>query len=188
MKIGTKNRSDQWNADDFVAGKRIFQIANVRPGSANDAEFDVDFTDSPGKCWRPPYTVIKILMGAWRTDDTDDWIGKHVELYRDETVKFGKDISPGIRVSRLSHISKPYKVALNATRGKKQMHEVEPLETPATLDPTPHLAAITTADTIDTLKQAWQAVVDAGLAKHPGVLAATNARKAELAEKQEAGQ
>src|SRR5690606_35659885 len=122
-------------------------------------------------------------------DDATTWVGRRVELFRDDSITFGRDKVGGIRIAALSHIDKPLSVALTATRGKRAMHTVKPLaEAPATPDPADYKDAITAADTIDVLKAAWQAVADVGIGQHPDVLAATNQRKAELAAKNDEAQ
>ena len=181
MKITAEPRSDQWNGVDFLAGSRVFTIAGVRPGKA-EQKYDIDLVEGEGRCWRPPLTVLRLLIKAWG-NDSDTWIGRRVELYRDDNVTFGKDKVGGVRLAAMSHIDRPLTIALPASRNKQDVHKVLPLPDAA---PAPsldeHLAAINVADSIDALKQAWQAAVDAGHRNHPDVLAATNQRKTELSE------
>lgn len=126
MKITTKARSDQWNADDFVGGSRVFTIAGIREGKA-EAPYDIDLVEGEGKCWRPPLTVLKLLKFAWGTDEAAEWVGRQVELYRDPEITFGREKPGGIRVSAVSHIDAPKSVRLTATRGKRDQHTVTPL-------------------------------------------------------------
>jgi hypothetical protein len=124
MKITAEPRSDQYNADDLVQGPRDFTVAGVRAGTA-EQKYDV-LLEGETRCWRPPLTVLRLLMAAWG-DDAANWVGKRVRLYRDPSIRFGKDLTGGIRVSHLSGIDKPLTVALTATRGKRAAHTVEPL-------------------------------------------------------------
>lgn len=124
MKITAEPRSDQYNADDFIQGPREFTVAGVRAGTA-EQKYDV-LLDGESRCWRPPLTVLRLLMAAWG-DDASNWVGKRVRLYRDDSIRFGKDLTGGIRVSHLSGIEKPLTVALTATRGKRAAHTVQPL-------------------------------------------------------------
>lgn len=185
MKITAEPRSDQWNGVDFLAGSRVFTIAGVRPGKA-EQKYDIDLVEGEGRCWRPPLTVLRLLIKAWG-DDSTAWIGRRVELYRDDNVTFGKDKVGGVRLAAMSHIDRPLTIALPASRNKQDVHKVQPLTdaAPAPIAApsiTPHLAAINAADSIDGLKQAWQDAASAGLDKHPQILAATNQRKAKLSE------
>jgi hypothetical protein len=156
MKITAEPRSDQWNADDFVGGPRTFTIAGVSVGKA-EQKYDIQLVDSD-RAWRPPLTVLRLLIAAWG-DDATTWVGHKVTLYRDESVHFGRDAVGGIRVSHLSHINGPLTVNLTASRGKRAKLTVQPLiEAPAP-DYTTHIAAATTKDDLNTL---WQNASAAG--------------------------
>jgi hypothetical protein len=127
MKITAEPRSDQWNADDFVGGARVFTIAGVRVGSA-EQKYDIDLVEGEGRAWRPPLTVLRLLIAAWG-DDASKWTGRRVELFRDESIRFGSDAVGGIRISRMSDLpdGKRLTVRLTATRGRRATHTVEPL-------------------------------------------------------------
>lgn len=63
MKITAEPRSDQWNADDFVGGARVFTIAGVKVGAAEQKSHTVD-----------PLTaadIIAWLRAEWRTADPE---------------------------------------------------------------------------------------------------------------------
>lgn len=138
MRITTEPRSDQWNADDFVGGPRTFTIAGVKVGTA-EQKYDIEMVEGQGRSWRPPLTVLRLLVAAWG-DDATTWTGRRVTLYRDPTIRFGKDAVGGIRLSHMSHLKdgKPLKIALTESRGKRTMHTVDPLPdapTPAPANP-----------------------------------------------------
>lgn len=154
MKITAEPRSDQYNADDLVGGSRDFTVAGVRAGTA-EQKYDV-LLEGETRCWRPPLTVLRLLMAAWG-DDAANWVGKRVRLYRDPTIRFGKDVTGGIRVSHISGIDKPLTVALTATRGKRSAHTVDPMPDapPALKQPTPD--EIAAATDVDRLKGMWRA-------------------------------
>lgn len=127
MKITAEPRSDQINSDDFIGSAQTYTIANVRVGSA-EQKYDIELAEIKDKAWRPPLTMLRLLMHAWG-DESDDWIGRRVTLYRDESVRFGSDAVGGIRISHMSHLpgGKPLTVKLTKTRGSKQNYTVEPL-------------------------------------------------------------
>lgn len=127
MKITAEPRSDQWNADDFIGGPRTFTVAGVKVGSA-EQKYDIELVEGEGRVWRPPLTVLRILMAAWG-DEADVWTGRRVQLYRDESVRFGPDAVGGIRIGALSDLpgGKPLKVKVTEKRGKRALHTVEPL-------------------------------------------------------------
>lgn len=142
MKITAEPRSDQWNAEDFLSGPRTFTIAGVKAGSA-EQKYDIELVEGEGRVWRPPLTVLRLLIKAWG-DDSTTWVGRRVRLYLDPTITFGRDKVGGIRVSHLSHIDGPVTAMLTETRGKRKGHTVDPLP-----DATP-------AELIATLRAEWK--------------------------------
>jgi hypothetical protein len=127
VKITAEPRSDQWNADDFIGGPRTFTIAGVKVGAA-EQKYDIDLVEGEGRVWRPPLTMLRLLIAAWG-DDAKAWTGRRVRLYRDASIKFGSDAVGGIRVSHMSDLpgGKSLTVKLTATRGRRAPVSVEPL-------------------------------------------------------------
>lgn len=127
MKITAEPRSDQWNADDFIGGPRTFTVASVKVGTA-EQKYDIELTEGGGRWWRPPLTMLRLLIAAWG-DEASEWTGRRVTLYRDESIKFGSDAVGGIRISHMSHLpgNKPLSAMLTSTRGRRAKHTVQPL-------------------------------------------------------------
>lgn len=127
MRITAEPRSDQWNADDFIGGPRTFTIAGVKPGSA-EQKYDIELVEGEGRAWRPPLTMLRLLLAAWG-DDATTWVGRRVTLFRDETIRFGPDAVGGIRVSHMSDLpgGKPFETKVTATRGKRTTVRALPL-------------------------------------------------------------
>lgn len=151
MKITAEPRSDQWNADDFVGSSRTFTIAGVKPGRA-EQKYDIDLVEGEGRVWRPPLTILRLLIHAWG-DEAAVWVGRRVTLYRDPSVRFGGDQVGGIRVSHVSDLpdGKSFTVKLTSARGHKEAMTVQPLAevAPALTEPTPQqLAACTDVDAL----------------------------------------
>ena len=120
-------RSDQLNADDLISGPRTFTIKEVRRGDAEQPVAIVlaEFPDK--RPFKPSKTVLRLLAYAWG-EETDDWPeNARLTLYRDEKVKWAGQEIGGIRVSHMSHIDKPIKVALAESKGKKSLWRVDPL-------------------------------------------------------------
>ena len=124
MKITAEPRSDQWNADDFLSGPRTFTIAGAKEGAA-EQKYDIQLAGE-ARAWRPPLTMIRVLLKAWG-DESDAWVGRRVTLFQDPTVKFGREVLGGIRISHLSHIDGTLNVKVTTTRGKRETVTVEPL-------------------------------------------------------------
>jgi len=159
VKITAEPRSDQWNADDFIGGPRTFTIAKVVEGKA-EQKYDIELVEGQGRVWRPPLTMLRLLIAAWG-DDATTWQGRRVTLYRDESVRFGSDAVGGIRISHMSDLptgDKPFTVALTSTRGRRAKHTVKPLKdtpgpTPSTTQVTPE--AVANSTDINQLRE-WQ--------------------------------
>lgn len=126
MKINVARKTDQWNADDFVAGPRTVTIAGVKPGSA-EQQYDIS-VEGDNRFWRPPTTMLLLLIAAWG-DEASEWVGRRVTLYRDASVKFGGEALGGIRISHMSHLpnGETFSVMLTVTRGKRARFTAEPL-------------------------------------------------------------
>ena len=139
MKITAEPRSDQWNADDFIGGPRTFTIAGVKAGTA-EQKYDIELVEGQGRSWRPPLTVLRLLIAAWG-DEASEWIGRRVTLYRDPSIRFCSDAVGGIRVSHMSNLpgNKRFEVKLTSTRGRRASHAVDPLPDapPHAVDPLP---------------------------------------------------
>jgi len=124
LKITAEPRSDQWNAEDFLQGPRVFAIAGVKNGVA-EQKYDIDL-EGESRVWRPPLTMLRVLLTAWG-DDSDTWVGRRVQLFHDPNVRFGKEAVGGIRIAALSHLNGPLNLKLTATRGKRVTYTVQPL-------------------------------------------------------------
>ena len=127
LSQATLARSDQLNADDLVGGPRTFTVAEVRRGDAEQPVAIVLEEFPPNRPFKPSKTVLRLLSFVWG-EETDDWPERpRFTLYRDATVKWAGQEIGGIRVSHMSHISKPVKIALAESKGKKTLHVVDPL-------------------------------------------------------------
>lgn len=118
-------RSDQINADDFITGPRTFTVEKVTAGTP-EQPVEIHLAGLPGRPFKPSKTVRRLLVAAWGPE-ASVWTGRRMTLYRDPGVRFGGAEVGGIRVSHLSDIDKPIKVALTVTRGKRAPFVIEPL-------------------------------------------------------------
>lgn len=117
------SKSDQLNFDDFGSRKKIILITKVTV-SNSDQPVSVFYFDHNGKPWKPSKGMIRLLCEAYG-EESDNWIGKSIELYGDATVKWaGKEIG-GIRISALSDIEKCGLTAFVAlSRGKRRKQTI----------------------------------------------------------------
>jgi len=129
-------KSDQLNAADLLGGPIRATITACKKGSR---EQPVALAlDGGHRDWKPSKTSLRVLAHAWGTD-ASKWVGRSVELYRDETVLWAGEPVGGIRISALSDIPKPLALALQYTRGKTKQHRVDVLKASK---PTPPLDEI----------------------------------------------
>ena len=112
-------KSDQLNFDDFSGNNRIITITEVNVNNS-EQPISIFYHDHNGKPWKPSKGMIRLICEAWG-DESDNWIGKSIELYGDDKVKWaGKEIG-GIRISALSDIDKNGLTAFIAlSRGKRR--------------------------------------------------------------------
>lgn len=182
MKITAEPRSDQWNADDFLGGPRVFEISSVNNGAA-EQKYDIGLMGE-NRVWRPPLSMIRVLLAVWG-DESDAWVGRRVQLFHDPNVRFGKEAVGGIRIAALSHLDKPLNLKLTATRGKRVTYTVQPLpDAPRTTQPARDFLAEAeqAGGDRDLLRALWTAAKDSGespetLAQIQGFAAAENAPK-----------
>lgn len=139
MKVTIEKKTDQLNYEDFLGGvTRAVTITGVKVGT-KEQQYDIAI-EGDHRVWRPAVTVLKLLVAAWG-DDAKDWAGRRAMLYGDPDVMFGGQKVGGIRVSHLSHISKPVSANLTITRGKRAVHTVDPLPDAAPMSPVEKLRA-----------------------------------------------
>lgn len=155
-------KSDQANAEDFLSGPRTFTIERVRKGGGDDQPFDFYLADFP-RPFRPSKTVRRLIVAAWGKD-ADQYAGRRLTLYRDPEVRWAGQEIGGIRVSHMSHLTKPLTLALTETRGKRTKHTVHPLpdDVPASAPIPDYMPDARKAKTLDEWRQVWQRASDAG--------------------------
>lgn len=131
-------KSDQWNADDFLAGPKTITITRVTGNEGNKEQpINVFFTGDDGKPFRPSKSMRRVMVAVWGKDAAT-YAGKSMTLYRDPTVTWGGLQVGGIRISHMSHIDEPMTMALTATRSSRKPFTVNPLENVAEPKRNPH--------------------------------------------------
>ena len=183
--------STQLNADDLMAGPVTVTIESVTKGTL-EQPVNVNLKEFPGRAYRPSKSMRRVMVVAWGAE-ASEYEGHQLTLYRNPEIVFGGKAVGGIEISHMSHISAPIKVALTTTRGKRKDFTVLPAdsdvrvvyakEAPPVQDPVlvnEWLETIRDASTLAQLEAAWHGINAAGIAKDPRIIAAKNARKAEL--------
>jgi hypothetical protein len=83
----------------IVTVSKIGKINIAKEGDPPDDKWAVRFKEF-NKPMLLNSTNIKLLEKACGSDDTDDWIGKEVVVYTDESVSFGGQVVGGLRIRR----------------------------------------------------------------------------------------
>jgi len=120
-------KSDQLNADDLLVGGIVIIIAKVNINLGSEQKIIINYHGDNGKPWKPSKgmgRVLTMILGG----DPDKWIGETVELYRDETVSFGKDKNcGGIRIAGMSAVKTRTILSITTAKGKKSQVTIEPI-------------------------------------------------------------
>lgn len=129
MRTVIAPKSDQLNADDFVAGPRTVRITGVEI-KGGEQPVSVHFEGDNGKPWKPCKTTARLMVAAWGPD-ASQYKGRSLTLYRDPTVKWAAMEVGGIRISHMSHIDTDMVYAATVTKGKRAPIRIKPLKAEA---------------------------------------------------------
>lgn len=128
-----QSNSQQINADDILGAPVTVTITGAVEGTAEQPVL-VSVKEVQGKTYRPSLTMRKVLGAVWG-DETDDWIGRRLTLYRNPDIRFGGAVVGGIEISHMSHVQRPVEVSVLEKRGKRKTFTVQPLpDAPAPRD------------------------------------------------------
>lgn len=120
-------KSDQINAEQLLGGPMTITVTDVRTSASEEQPVVVHYQGENGRPYKPCKTMRKVLIFAWG-EDGRRWVGRSMTLYNDASVRFGGQDVGGIRISHLTDIDREVKVSLTATKGKKALHSILPLE------------------------------------------------------------
>lgn len=120
-------KSDQLNADDLIGSPLTIEVTDVHIADSPDQPLAVSYAGDNGKPYKPCKSMRRVLVNAWGHDGAA-WIGKRMQLYRDDAVKFSGQAVGGIRISHLSDIKTTMNIMLQQTRGKRAGYRVDPLK------------------------------------------------------------
>lgn len=119
-------KSDQINAEDFIAGPRTFTIEAVAISPGTEQPVSIKLAGEQ-RVFRPCKSMSRVLVGGWGPD-ANAYTGRSLTLYRDPKVKWGGLEVGGIRISHMSHIDRDMVMSLTATKGKRAPHQVKVLQ------------------------------------------------------------
>lgn len=165
--------SAQINAEDLLSAPVTVTITEVERGSTEQPVF-IHVAEFPGRTYRPGKSMRRVLVAAWGAE-ASAYKGRRLTLFNDPTIRFGKDVTGGIRISHMSHLEKPLTVALTVTRGRRAPFTVQPLPDAPTADPgkvTAAVEAITTATDETRLNTILEHATRLNIHEHPDIMAA----------------
>lgn len=124
-------KSDQWNADDFLAGPISITITKVEIRPGTEQPVSIFFLNDNGKPWKPCKSMARVLVHCWGPD-ANAYIGRSLQLYCDPKVTWGGMAVGGIRISNMTDIAEAHTMALTATKGSRKPFTVKPMARPET--------------------------------------------------------
>lgn len=128
-------KSDQLNADDLIGAPRTITITRVT-GNDGDQPVSIFYEGDGGKPFKPCKTIRRVMMGVWGRY-ANEYVGRSMTLYRDNSVTFGGLQVGGIRISHMSGIDKETTVVVMKSKGKKAGMKILPLTGGPRQDATP---------------------------------------------------
>lgn len=129
LSFTIKPKSDQLNADDLLAEPITVTVQAVNVYESPDQPVSVVIGNGY-QPYKPCKSMRRLMIAVWGKHDSD-WIGQSMTLFNDPSVTWAGAAVGGIRISHMTGLTKPFSVALTATRGKRKPYTVEPLQLPA---------------------------------------------------------
>ncbi len=124
ISIAMQAKSDQLNAADIMGCEPVLVIRDVQVRQGDQPVW-VYYHGDNNRPWKPSKGMIRILAAGWGTN-SDNWIGKGVQVFMEPSVRYaGKEVG-GIRVRAMTDIPQR---GLNATitisRTKREPYKVQ---------------------------------------------------------------
>lgn len=117
-------KSSQLNAVDIMGVEPVITVREVSVSPGGDQPISVYFNGDNNKPWKPSKGMRRILAAGWGRN-SDDWIGRSVKIYFEETVTFGGKEVGGIRIRSMSDIpAAGINCALTISRTKREAYHV----------------------------------------------------------------
>ena len=126
-------KSDQLNADSLITGPLTITVTSVTVNADSEQPVSIAWEGGDKTPYKPSKSMRRVIATVWGVN-SQEYIGKSLTLYRDPTVRFGGQEVGGIKISHMTGLQSPQKLALTATRGKKELHTVQPLTMPTERD------------------------------------------------------
>lgn len=193
LTVAAKPKSDQLNADDLIGKNMVIKITEVRVRDSAEQPVSVYFDGCNNKPWKPCKSMVRVMIMAWGHDGAK-YVGKSLELTRDQKVTWGGLEVGGIRIEKMSDIKSPLSLVLTASKGSKKAYIVKPL---AVTQPQPISEELKNAGEQAAMQgveaySAWLKTIDADIKEtlrpyHAGWVKVAKAADAEIIVTEETG-
>lgn len=119
-------KSDQLNAVDIMGNDLVIKIRDVKVTKTDAQPVWIYFEGDNNRPWKPSKGMLRILAAAWG-NLSENWIGKHAQLFMNPSVRYaGKEVG-GIQIRALSDIAQPLDLVLTLNRQTRNGYRVEVL-------------------------------------------------------------
>lgn len=120
-------KSDQLNAMDIMGFDSVITIRDVSVKKTTEQPVWIYFNGDNNRPWKPSKGMLRILSAAWGAR-AKQWIGKSVQIFCNEEVRYGGKPVGGIQIKALSHIAHDMSFMHSESRGKRVPYPVKKLE------------------------------------------------------------
>lgn len=117
-------KSDRICADDLLAGDLIITVTKADKFTEDTKKRIKIWNDVfPDKCYIPTTGMARAIAMKWGKD-SDNWIGKQLQLYREPTVIYAQKEVGGVEVRNMSHIPESFTFMLKVSKYKSRPHTI----------------------------------------------------------------
>lgn len=116
-------KSDQLNSVDIIGFEPVIRIREVQVRNGEQPVW-IYFDGDNNRPWKPSRGMIRILSAGWGYE-SDQWIGRSVQIFNEPTVKYaGKEVG-GVHIRAMSDIpTKGINTTLVKNRQQREPYKV----------------------------------------------------------------
>ncbi len=121
-------KSDQLNNIDLITGPITIKITKVDVADKIcEQPVAIHYEGDQGKPYKPGLAMRRVLLHGW-TEESSLYVGRYLTIYRDDSIKFGHELTGGTRISHMSDISGEFTIPIPVSRGRAKAFTVKPLK------------------------------------------------------------
>lgn len=116
-------KSDQLNSVDIIGFEPVIRVREVQV-RGGEQPVSIYFDGDNNRPWKPSKGMIRILSAGWGYE-SDQWIGRSVQIFNEPTVKYaGKEVG-GVHIRAMSDIpTKGINTTLVKNRQQREPYKV----------------------------------------------------------------